>query len=445
MESFFPGVADRVRFGGPDCDDPLVFRWYDADRVVGGRSMAEQLRFAVCYWHSFGWDGFDIFGAGTLDRPWHPAQAPGLDPLEAARWKMSAAFEFFAKLGVGFWCFHDRDIAPEGASFKESCALLDQMVDLAGEYQQDTGVGLLWGTANLFSHPRYQAGAATNPDPEVFAYAAAQVAHCLEATHRLGGANYVLWGGREGYDTWLNTDLARELDQYGRFLAMVVEHKHRIGFEGTILIEPKPFEPTKHHYDYDVAAVWAFLQRYDLVDEVKVNIEVNHATLAGHDFAHEIDTAITAGIFGSIDANAGDDRLGWDVDRFPTSTETMTLGMLAILRGGGFTTGGLNFDAKLRRQSIDRNDLFHAHIGAMDTMARALLAAQAIIESGALDQRRNQRYTAWHGPLGQSIHNKTTSLADLHQRALDHPEPTPVSGHQEELENLITRHIERTR
>ena len=407
--------------------------------------MAEQLRFAVCYWHSFGWDGFDIFGAGTLDRPWHPTQAAGgLDPLEAARWKMSAAFEFFAKLGVGFWCFHDRDIAPEGASFKESCALLDQMVDLAGEYQQDTGVELLWGTANLFSHPRYQAGAATNPDPEVFAYAAAQVAHCLEATHRLGGANYVLWGGREGYDTWLNTDLARELDQYGRFLAMVVEHKHRIGFGGTILIEPKPFEPTKHQYDYDVAAVWAFLQRYDLVDEVKVNIEVNHATLAGHDFAHEIDTAITAGIFGSVDANAGDDRLGWDVDRFPTSVETMTLGMLAILRGGGFTTGGLNFDAKLRRQSIDRNDLFHAHIGAMDTMARALLAAHAILESGELDQRRHQRYTAWDGPLGQSIHNATTSLADLHQRALGHSEPTPVSGHQEELENLITRHIEQT-
>jgi len=407
--------------------------------------MAEQLRFAVCYWHSFGWDGFDIFGAGTLDRPWHPAQAAGgLDPLEAARWKMSAAFEFFAKLGVGFWCFHDRDIAPEGASFKESCALLDQMVDLAGEYQQDTGVELLWGTANLFSHPRYQAGAATNPDPEVFAYAAAQVAHCLEATHRLGGANYVLWGGREGYDTWLNTDLARELDQYGRFLAMVVEHKHRIGFGGTILIEPKPFEPTKHQYDYDVAAVWAFLQRYDLVDEVKVNIEVNHATLAGHDFAHEIDTAITAGIFGSVDANAGDDRLGWDVDRFPTSTETMTLGMLAILRGGGFTTGGLNFDAKLRRQSIDRNDLFHAHIGAMDTMARALLAAHAILEAGELDQRRHQRYTAWDGPLGQSIHNATTSLADLHQRALGHSEPTPVSGHQEELENLIARHIEQT-
>jgi xylose isomerase len=306
-------------------------------------------------------------------------------------------------------------------------------------------VGLLWGTANLFSHPRYQAGAATNPDPEVFAYAAAQVAHCLEATHRLGGANYVLWGGREGYDTWLNTDLARELDQYGRFLAMVVEHKHRIGFGGTILIEPKPFEPTKHQYDYDVAAVWAFLQRYDLVDEVKVNIEVNHATLAGHDFAHEIDTAITAGIFGSVDANAGDDRLGWDVDRFPTSVETMTLGMLAILRGGGFRTGGLNFDAKLRRQSIDRNDLFHAHIGAMDTMARALLAAASILESGELDQRRNQRYTAWDNPLGQSIHNGSTSLADLHQRALGHGEPTRVSGHQEELENLIARHIERTR
>ena len=297
----------------------------------------------------------------------------------AAKQKMDAAFEFFAKLGVPFYCFHDRDIAPEGSSFKESAVHLDEMVDVAAEHQERTGVELLWGTANLFSNPRYQAGAATNPDPEVFAFAAGQVAHCLEATHRLGGQNYVLWGGREGYETLLNTDINRELDQLARFLTLVVEHKQRIGFTGAILLEPKPFEPTKHQYDYDVAAVHAFLQKYDLADEIKVNIEVNHATLAGHDFAHEIASAVNAGIFGSIDANAGDDRLGWDVDRFPVSVEQMTLGMLEILRGGGFTTGGLNFDSKLRRQSSDRTDLFYAHIGGMDTMARALLAAASIV------------------------------------------------------------------
>ena len=331
--------------------------------------MAEHLRFAVCYWHSFAWDGFDIFGAGTLERPWHPSASPTLDPVQAAQMKMDAAFEFFEKLGTPFYCFHDRDIAPEGTSFGESAKLLDAMAERAAAEQERTGVRLLWGTANLFSNPRYQAGAATNPDPEVFAYAAAQVAHCLEVTQRLGGENYVLWGGREGYETLLNTDMARELDQLGRFLSLVVEHKHRIGFHGTLLLEPKPFEPTKHQYDYDVATVHAFLEKYDLADEYRVNIEVNHATLSGHDFAHEIAVAMNAGIFGSIDANAGDDRLGWDLDRFPVSVEQMSLGMLEILRGGGFTTGGLNFDAKLRRQSIDRTDLFHAHIGGMDTMA----------------------------------------------------------------------------
>ena len=301
--------------------------------------------------------------------------------------------------------------------------MLDQMVDAAAEHQERTGVELLWGTANLFSNPRYQAGAATNPDPELFAYAAGQVAHCLEATHRLGGHNYVLWGGREGYETLLNTDMRRELDQLGRFFAMVVEHKHHIGFTGTILIEPKPFEPTKHQYDYDVAAVHAFLQRYDLAEDVKVNIEVNHATLAGHDFAHEIAAAVNAGIFGSIDANAGDDRLGWDVDRFPVSVEQMTLGMIEILRAGGFTTGGLNFDAKLRRQSIDRTDLFHAHIGGMDTMARALLAADSILASGELDAARDSRYAGWDSELGRSILDGPATLGepprpgDRHRRA----------------------------
>jgi len=314
----------------------------------------------------------------------------------------------------------------------------------AARYQADTGVELLWGTANLFSNPRYQAGAATNPDPEVFAYAAGQVCHCLEVTHRLGGHNYVLWGGREGYETLLNTDMKRELDQLGRFLSMVVEHKHRIGFPGAILIEPKPFEPTKHQYDFDVAAVYGFLQRYDLVDEVQVNIEVNHATLSGHDFAHEVAAAFNAGIFGSIDANAGDDRLGWDVDRFPVSTEVMTLGMVEILRGGGFTSGGLNFDAKLRRQSIDRNDLFYAHIGGMDTMARALLAADSILASGELDKARTARYAGWDDALGNDIMTGGATLETLRERAMGRGEPSRSSGHQEMLENLVARHIARS-
>jgi xylose isomerase len=445
MAEFFTDVAERIPYVGPDSDEPLAFHWYDADRLVSGRRMEDHLRFAVCYWHSFAWDGFDIFGAGTLDRPWHPTFAPAADPMEGARRKMDAAFEFFAKLGVPYYCFHDRDIAPEGSSFKESAALLDEMVDRAAEHQERTGITPLWGTANLFTNPRYQAGAATNPDPEVFAYAAAQVAHCLEATHRLGGENYVLWGGREGYDTLLNTDLRRELDQLGRFLSLVVEHKHRIGFDGAILIEPKPFEPAKHQYDYDVAAVHAFLQRYGLDTEIKVNIEVNHATLSGHDFAHEVAVAARAGIFGSIDANAGDDRLGWDLDRFPTSVEQMTLGMLEILRAGGFTTGGFNFDAKLRRQSIDRTDLFHGHIGGMDTLARALLVAAAILEAGDLDAERATRYAGWNGELGQAIVAGTTDLSALHERAFDRGEPTRTSGGQERLENLVARFIARVR
>ncbi|MEM9513454.1 MAG: xylose isomerase [Actinomycetota bacterium] len=442
-EEFFPGI-DTIRYEGPDSDNPLAFRWYDADRVVAGTTMADHLRFAVCYWHTFAWDGFDIFGAGTLDRPWHPTQTPARDPLDAARHKMDAAFEFFAKLGAPFFCFHDVDIAPPGDTFAESCRNLDEMVDAAAAHMERTGVGLLWGTANLFSHPRYQAGAATNPDPDVFAYAAGQVAHCMDATHRLGGANYVLWGGREGYETLLNTDMSRELDQLGRFLNLVVEHKYAIDFPGTILIEPKPFEPTKHQYDFDVAAVDGFLQRYGLAEEVKVNIEVNHATLAGHDFAHEIAAAVHAGIFGSIDANAGDDRLGWDVDRFPVSAEQMTLAMIELLRAGGFTTGGLNFDAKLRRQSIDRADLFHAHIGGMDTMAKALLAAATILDEGELDQRRTARYAGWND--AGDLLDGTRSLAELHQRLLDGDvEPARHSGHQEALENLVARSLDRVR
>ena len=442
MTNTFFDTVDTIGYEGPDSDNPLAFRWYDADRVVAGRTMRDHLRFACSYWHSFASDGSDIFGAGTLDRPWLDDAA---DPLGAAEHKMAAAFEFFEKLTIPFWCFHDLDIAPEGRSFNETAKNIDHMIDLAAGYQERTGVELLWGTAKLFGHPRYMAGAATNPDPEMFAYGAAQVAHCMNATQRLGGHNYVLWGGREGYDTLLNTDMRRELDQLGRFMNMVVEHKHAIGFTGAILLEPKPFEPTKHQYDYDVAAVYAFLQKYGLEHEIKVNIEVNHATLAGHDFAHEIAAATAAGIFGSIDANSGDDRLGWDLDRFPVSVEQMTLGMLEILRAGGFTTGGLNFDAKLRRQSTARDDLFIAHIGGMDTMARALLAAANIIEAGELDSFRDDRYAGWSEPLGASILAGDQSLQSLHERAFGAGEPVGVSGRQEMLENLVARHVDQAR
>ena len=405
---FFEGVG-RIPYGGPDADDPLAFRWYDADRVVAGRRMEDHLRMAVCYWHSFVWTGTDVFGEGTFDRPWG---APGADPLVAARAKMSAAFEFVAKLGAPFFCFHDRDIAPEGSTPAETAAHLDAMVDEAAGHMERSGVRLLWGTANLFSHPRYAAGAATNPDPEVFAVAAAQVRHALEATHALGGANYVLWGGREGYETLLNTDLAREADQLARFLHLVAEHRHRIGFAGTLLIEPKPAEPTKHQYDHDAATVLGFLDRHGLAGEFRLNLEANHATLAGHSFHHEVATAVAAGALGSIDANRGDPQNGWDTDQFPNSVEECTLALYEILAAGGFTTGGINFDTKLRRQSVARDDLFCGHIGAMDTMARSLLAAASLLESGDLARFRAGRYAGWEGPLGSAILDGTETLAD---------------------------------
>lgn len=445
MTEFFDNV-ETIRYEGPESTNPLAFRWYDADRVVGDKTMAEHLRIGVCYWHSFTWDGFDIFGAGTLDRPWHPSQAPDMDPMDAARMKMDVAFEFMSKLGAPFFSFHDIDIAPAGSTFAETCRYFDEMVDLAGQRMADTGVRLLWGTTNAFSHPRFMAGAATNPDPDLFRYAAAQVAHCMQKTHELGGANYVLWGGREGYETLLNTDMKRELDQMGRFMNMVVQHKYDIGFRGTLLIEPKPMEPTKHQYDFDVAAVHAFLQRYGLENEIKVNIEVNHATLSGHDFHHEIATAVNAGIFGSIDANAGDPRLGWDLDLFPRSVEEMSLGMLEILRGGGFTSGGLLFDTKLRRQSTSRDDLFIAHIGGMDTMAKSLLVAHSILEEGDLDRRRAERYAGWDQPAARDILDGKVTLQQLHDDLIaSGHEPEPVSGRHELLERIVARHIDTVR
>lgn len=434
-DPYFPEM-ERVPFVGADAPPhALGFRVYDRDREIAGRRMEDHLRLAVCYWHTFCWPGDDVFGAGTFDRPW---QADGGDPMDLARQKLDVAFEFIAKLGVPFFCFHDRDLAPEAATFRESAARLDELVEAVSAKMEETGIRLLWGTANLFGHPRYAAGAATNPDPEVFAYAAAQVKQVLEATHRLRGANYVLWGGREGYETLLNTDLRRESDQLGRFLALVAEHKHKIGFEGTLLIEPKPHEPTKHQYDSDVAAIYAFLQKYDLVDEFRINIEVNHATLAGKSFQHEIATAVAHDLFGSVDANRGDPQNGWDTDQFPNSVEEMTLALYEILRGGGLRTGGFNFDAKLRRQSLDPMDLFHAHVGGIDVLAESLVRANALLEAGTLEEFVEERYAAWGRGLGREITEGKQSLESLHAEvASDRIDPRPRSGRQEWLENRV--------
>jgi len=436
---FFPDVSGTIALQGDGPGDPLAYKVYDPDRIVLGQRMEDQLRIAVCYWHSFNWPGSDVFGSGTFDRPW---LEPTGDPLGAAHQKMDAAFEFVSKLGVPFFCFHDVDIAPAGKTFAESAANLDVMVEYAEQKMAATGVKLLWGTANLFSHPRFAAGAATNPDPEVFAYAAAQVKHALEATHRLGGANYVLWGGREGYETLLNTDLKREGDQLARFLTLVAEHKAKIGFTGTLLIEPKPQEPTKHQYDYDSQSVHGFLDRHGLADEYRVNIEGNHATLSGHSFHHEVAYAIDNGIFGSIDANRGDYQNGWDTDQFPNSVEELSLVVYEILRGGGFTTGGFNFDTKLRRQSMDRTDLFHGHIGGIDTLAQALLVAAAMVEQETLAAPRAARYAGWSGRLGAGILNGSESLESLEAKvASGDVDPEPVSGQQELLENQVNRVI----
>jgi len=427
---------EPIRFRGRDSDEPLAFRHYDADRLVLGRRMAEHLRFAVCYWHSFCWDGSDPFGHGTLPRPWAAAG----DPMAQAVAKAQAAFDFFERLGAPFYCFHDRDVSPEGTSPRESHEQFRRMVGVLGEHQQRTGVQLLWGTANLFSHRRYMSGAASNPDPAVFAMAALQVRDAMDATRELGGANYVLWGGREGYESLLNTDVGQELDQLGRFLNLVVEHKHRTGFGGTILIEPKPREPMKHQYDFDVAAVYGFLVRYGLEKEVKVNIEANHATLSGHSFEHEIASAAALGILGSVDMNRGDPQLGWDTDQFPNNVPELALAMFHILQAGGLGSGGLNFDAKLRRQSIDPADLFHGHVGGMDVCAKALLAAERLVQDGRLAQALAQRYAGWSGGHAQDVLAGRVSLAELADGVLAaNTDPLPVSGRQEYLENLVNR------
>jgi xylose isomerase len=433
----FPGL-EPVRYRGPDAEG-LAYRFYDKDRIVRGKRMEDQLRLAVCYWHTLCGDGSDVFGAGTFNRAWQR----GDDAVALARDKAAAAFELFEKLGVRYFCFHDRDVAPEASSLSETQATLDAIAEVMAGHMQRTGVKLLWGTANLFSHPRYLAGAATNPDPNVFAYAGAQVKKALEITQQLGGENYVLWGGREGYETLLNTDMKRELDQLGRFLALVAEHKHKIGFKGPLLIEPKPMEPTKHQYDFDAATVFAFLQRYDLDGgDFKLNIEANHATLAGHSFEHEIAYAIANGVFGSVDINRGDTLLGWDTDQFPNDPAELALVLRRILQAGGFVTGGFNFDAKLRRPSIDVQDIFHAHVGGIDVLAKALLIADRMLDDGKLQAFLNERYAGWDTPFGSDILNGRLSLAQLSDRVLtQRVEPARRSGRQEMLENLVLRYV----
>ncbi|GLR51477.1 xylose isomerase [Shinella yambaruensis] len=436
MATGFFGDIARIKYEGPDSTNPLAFRHYNPDEIVLGKRMEDHLRFAVAYWHTFVWPGGDPFGGQTFERPWFE------DSMQAAKLKADVAFEFFQLLGVPFYCFHDADVRPEGRDFVENTKNLNEIVDYFEKKQAETGVKLLWGTANLFSNRRYMGGAATNPDPDVFAFAAATVKTCIDATHRLGGDNYVLWGGREGYETLLNTNIGQELDQLGRFVNMVVEYKHKIGFKGAILIEPKPQEPTKHQYDYDVATVYGFLRKYGLEKEVKLNIEQGHAILAGHSFEHELALANALGIFGSIDMNRNDYQSGWDTDQFPNNVPEMALAFYQVLSGGGFTTGGTNFDAKLRRQSIDPADLLIGHIGGMDCCARGVKAAARMIEDKALSGPLAERYAGWQTPEAQKILSGGSSLDALEAYVLaDGINPQPRSGRQEFLENVVNRYV----
>ena len=441
MTTGFFGDTKPIRYEGPQSTNPLAYRHYDKDEVVAGKRMEDHLRFAVAYWHSFAWQGGDPFGGQTFQRPWFP-KAGAVDTMELAKLKADVAFEMFSLLGVPYYCFHDADVRPEADTFAESAARLDEIVDIFEAKQKKTGVKLLWGTANLFSHRRFMAGAATNPDPDVFAYAAATVKTCIDVTRRLKGENYVLWGGREGYETLLNTDLKRERQQAGRFLSMVVDYKHRIGFKGTILIEPKPQEPTKHQYDYDVATVYGFLKEFGLENEVKVNIEQGHAILAGHSFEHELALAVSLGIFGSIDMNRNDYQSGWDTDQFPNNVPEMALAYYQVLQAGGFKTGGTNFDAKLRRQSLDPEDLLIAHIGGMDACARGLKAAAKMIEDKALSGPLEERYAGWKSAEGKAMLSGKRTLEEIAERVVKKKiEPQPKSGRQELLENVVNRYV----
>jgi xylose isomerase len=433
----FKGVG-RIEYEGPKSKNPLAFKHYDADKMVAGKTMAEHFRFSVAYWHAFRNGCGDQFGQPTRLMPWDD----GSETVENAQNRVRAAFEFFEKLGVGFYCFHDRDVAPEGATLAQSNKNLDQVVKVLKQEQQRSGVKMLWGTACLFAHPRYMHGAATSCNADVFAYAAAQVAKAISVTKELGGQGYVFWGGREGYKTLLNTDMGRELDHLAKFLHMAVDYKKEIGFDGQFYIEPKPKEPTKHQYDSDAAACFAFLQKYNLVDHLKLNIEANHATLAGHTFIHELEFAAANGILGSIDANRGDLMLGWDTDQFPTDLYDTTFAMLTLLNMGGFTTGGLNFDAHVARESFEPVDLFHAHIGGMDAFARGLKIAAAIKKDGVLDNFIKERYSSWDSGIGADIEAGKVSLSKCSEYILQKGDITAnKSGRVEMLENIINEYI----
>ncbi len=433
MSDFFDGIP-AVKYEGPQTENDFAFRHYNPDELVMGKPLKEHLRFSVAYWHSLAWPGGDPFGGQTFERPWFG------DGLDKARLKADVAFEMFQILDAPYFCFHDADVRPEGADFAENTSNLRAITDYFEEKMAQTGTKLLWGTANLFSHRRYMAGAATNPDPDVFAFAAATVQTCIDATHQLGGENYVLWGGREGYETLLNTDMGRERQQAGRFLTMAVEYARKIGFDGAILIEPKPQEPTKHQYDYDVATVYGFLKDFGLEKEVKVNIEQGHAILAGHSFEHELALARELGILGSIDMNRNDYQSGWDTDQFPNNVPETALAYYEVLRAGGFTTGGTNFDSKLRRQSLDAEDLILAHIGGMDVCAAGFKAAARMLEDGKLEAARGERYAGWDRPESKAMLD--SDLAAICKRVEDEGvNPKPKSGRQERLENLVNRYL----
>lgn len=437
MTEYFPDVP-QISFEGPTSKNPLAFKHYNPDEVVEGKSMRDWLRFSVCYWHTFRGTGVDPFGAPTLNRPWDD----GTDSLDNALKRVDVAFEFISKLGAPFYCFHDRDVAPEGATLAESNANLDAVADRLEEAQQATGIKLLWGTANLFSNPRFLHGAATSPNADVFAYAAAQVKKAMEVTHRLGGENYVFWGGREGYMNLYNTDMKRELDHLARFMHMAHDHAKDIGFTGQFLFEPKPKEPTKHQYDFDAAACLNFIRQYGLLDVVKLNLETNHATLAGHTMMHEMEYARIQNSLGSIDANTGDLLLGWDTDQFPTDLYLTTQTMLVIMEQGGLAPGGTNFDAKLRRESVDPIDLFHAHIGGMDAFARGLKIASRIRADNALSDFIKQRYSSYETGIGKRIDQGYASFEELETYMLEKGEADPnLSGRQEMLENIINQYI----
>ncbi len=438
QNKYFPEVQNKIPFEGKESTNPLAFKYYDKGKRVGSKTMAEHLRFSVAYWHSFMGTGSDMFGGPSFKRAWHKNS----NPVDRAKETMEAAFEFIQKLGIEYYCFHDRDLAPEGENFSQSCKNLESLVELAKVLQKEAGINVLWGTANLFSNPIYSQGAATNPSAHVMAHAAAQVKHAIDATHALGGQNYVFWGGREGYETLLNTDIKKELDQMARFLHMAVDYKRKIGFGGQFLIEPKPAEPTKHQYDFDASTTLYFLKQHDLIDHFKLNVEANHATLAGHSFEHELAVASAAGKLGSVDANRGDTLLGWDTDQFPTDLYSTTMAMMIILNQNGLGRGGLNFDAKVRRSSNDPVDLFHAHIGGMDAFARGLLIAQRILDDKRLPNFVEERYASYKSGIGLQIMTGKAGLEDVEQWILRNGDPVPQSGRQEMLENLINSYIQ---